>query len=214
MNEDERILSLLENLNRRLTILEQIVLRSQGQAIRNVKIHTHELGSNVKTITEDGLESELHIPTCSMCHRVIAEDEKYFVCHHCSNVLCSDCVIQHNSYAHCEQCLRKYHIDLTKRDYLTLICLANGITETKEISELTLIQDREVEESIIRLTTLNLMEKERKFFGLLTDLKLTDQGRTAITLYRRIYGRDEDVHIFGQALRKHLAEREGFKVGH
>jgi len=204
---------MIDNMNQRLRIIEQVLLRNQGQAIQNIKIPTHTLGSDTKAVTDTGLTTEVGMMVCANCHRVINDDSEYFVCHHCQSVLCSDCSIQHLNHAHCERCLRECHLDLKKKDYLVLACLINGVEDVKEISELALMNRDDVEQSLLDLRTLNLTSHERKFLGFLNELKITDEGMLALTLYRRIYGKDEDIQIFGQALRKHLAEKEEFRVG-
>lgn len=86
------------------------------------------------------------------------------------------------------------------------MCTANGIDDTDKIAELTSMLPEDVGASLARLSTFNLITCESKFFGLIKEIKPTDEGLLAISVYRQyIYGRDEDMELFGKTLRKHLS---------
>jgi hypothetical protein len=210
----KNLLELLVSMNRRLSDLERILIRDgQGSTIyQSAKIPTHGLEKNMKFMNGEGFTDETKVPVCSTCHSALGE--RFSVCHHCDHVVCEKCAIIHNNRAHCEQCLRQFHIDLSKRDYKTLVCLANGITETDRIAEMISIAPEHVERSLAHLSTSNLIIRETKLFGLINERKLTDDGIIALSVYRQfVYGRDEDIMLFGRTLRKHICELKGFRYG-
>jgi hypothetical protein len=196
---------ILKSLDQRLTSIEQQMQPGHASpVIRSSKEPSHTLEATEKVMTGGGLQTNTTVPVCAVCHQVISGE--YSVCHHCNQVVCASCVVVHNNMAHCEHCLRKEHLDLSKRDYLTLICIANGITDPDAIAELTLLRPDQAKRSMSKLSSLNLTTVEKALFGLSWDIKLTDEGGIAVNVYRRVYGRHEDVAEFGRRLREYLAE--------
>lgn len=203
-NCEKELTDLLKSFNERITALEQR-LSEPRPFYQSIKQPSHYLESNNKLMTDTGLTTETTVPICTICHSTIGD--KYFICHHCDRVLCETCTIIHNNRAHCEQCLRIHHLDVSKRDYLILLCISNGITEKEKINELTAILDEEIERSFIKLQMTNLIKVEKRLFGLLRETKVTDDGAIAINTYRQVYGRHEDVVTFGRALRTYISEK-------
>jgi len=197
--------NLLKSFDQRLASLEQQMQFGRGSpVIRNAKEPSHSLEATEKVMTGEGLRTNTTVPVCVVCHQVISEE--FFVCHHCNQVVCGSCIVMHNNMAHCELCLRKEHLDLSKRDYLALICVANGLAHPETIAELALLSKDLVQRSLAKLASSNLTTTEKALFGLSWDIKLTDEGGIAVNVYRRIYGRHEDVIEFGRRLRMYLAE--------
>lgn len=212
----ENLLRILDSLNQRLTALERIIAQSgEGKPIiERIRVPTHDLESNAKLMTDAGVTDVVNVPVCSVCHGLIKEDDHFFVCHHCGCVLCDLHAILFNNRAHCEEDFRRCHINLSRRDYKTLVCTANGVDDVDKIAELTAMLPEDVEQALARLSTSNLITYETKLFGLIKEIKPTDEGLLAISVYREfIYGRDEDMELFGKTLRKYLSEEKGFDVG-
>ena len=209
------LLEILNLLDQRLTALERM-LAQDGESkpiFQKIRLPTHDLESSAKLMADTGIMDIMNVPVCSVCHGLIKEDDRFFVCHHCGCVLCDLHAIIHNNRAHCEEDFRRHHIDLSRRDYKTLVCTANGIDDINKIAELTSMLPEDVERSLAKLSTSNLIICETKLFGLLKEIKPTDEGLLAISVYRQfIYGRDEDMELFGKTLRKYLSEEKGFNV--
>lgn len=209
------LLEFLESLNKRLTALEQKVA-SAGEAkpiYEKVRLPTHDLEQNTKLMTGEGVTDVTNLPVCSVCHGLIEQTDHFFVCHHCAHVLCDNHAIMLNNRAHCEEDLRQHHIDLSRREYKALVCLANGIDDTDRIAEFTAMHSEEVEQTLAKLSTSNLVTSQRRLFGLLKEVKPTDEGLLAISVYRQfVYGRDEDMELFGKKLREFLVAESGFNV--
>lgn len=195
---------ILKSLDQRLTLIEQQVQGHSSPVIRNSKEPSHLLETTEKVMTGEGLQTYTGVSFCVVCHQVVSG--QYSVCHHCNQVVCDSCNVVHNNMSHCEHCLRKFHLDLSKRDYLVLICVANGLTNPDTITELTLLNSDQVHRSFAKLSSSNLTCTEKSLFGFAWDISLTDEGVIAVNTYRRIYGRHEDVVEFGRKLRENLAE--------
>jgi hypothetical protein len=211
----ENLLKILDSFNQRLTALERVIAQSgEGKPIHErIRLPTHDLESNTKLMTDTGITDIVNVPVCSVCHRLLKESDHLFVCHHCESVLCDLHAIIFNNRAHCEDDFRQHHINLSRRDYKTLVCLANGVDEVSKIAELTLMCSEDVKASLARLSTSNLITCKSKLFGVLREIKLTDEGLLAISVYRQfIYGSDEDMELFGKTLRRYLSEEKGFNV--
>jgi hypothetical protein len=210
--KDLDILELFASFEQRLAALERLILKS-GESkpiLEKIRHPTHALESNAKLMTDAGITDVVKVPVCSVCHGLLKEGDHFFVCHHCESVLCDLHAIIFGNKAHCEEDFRRNHIDLSRRDYKTLVCTANGIDDVDKIAELTSMLSDDVKQSLARLFTSNLITQETKFFGLLKETKPTDDGLMAISVYRQfIYGRDEDMELFGKTLRKYLSEEKG-----
>ena len=213
--KSSNLLEILNSLNQRLTVLEQMIAKSgEGKPIsQKVRLPTHDLENTAKFMTDAGILDVTNVPVCCACHGVLRDGDQFFVCHHCERVLCDLHTIIFNNRAHCEEDFRREHIDLSRRDYATLICIANGIDNTDKIADLSSMLPEDVEASLARLVTSNLITRKSKFFGLLKEIKPTDEGLLAISAYRQfIYGHDEDMELFGKTLRKYLSGEGGFNA--
>jgi len=205
----------LSSLNQRITALERIITKDESKPVyQKVRLPTYDLESNAKVMTDAGIVDILNVPVCSVCHRVIKQDEPVFLCHTCGAVLDSSHAIMINNRAHCPQHCRQEHFDLSRKDYKSLICVANGIDDIDEIADLTGILPQDIELSLAKLSMSNLIICKNKLFGLVKEIKTSDEGLLAIAVYRRyFYGCDEDMELFGKTLRKYLSKEEGFDAG-
>jgi hypothetical protein len=212
--KNPNLLEILESLNQRLAALERKFASEGDRPIyQKIRLPTHDLEENAKLKTEDGVTDITRVPVCSVCHGLIKGDDHFFVCHHCARVLCDLHAIILNNRAHCEEDLRQHHIDISRRDYKTLVCLANGIDAMDKIADLTAMLPVEVEQTLTKLSTSNLVTSQPRLFGLLKEVKPTDEGLLAISVYRQfVYGRDEDMELFGKKLREFLVAESGFNV--
>lgn len=106
-NEKEypNLLKILNSLNQRLTVLEQIVAeRGEGKLIhQKIRLPTHDLQNSAKLMTDAGIADVVNIPVCSVCHGSMEEDGHFFVCHTCGCILCDVHAIILNNRAHCEE---------------------------------------------------------------------------------------------------------------
>jgi hypothetical protein len=167
--------------------------------LKSIKFPSPFLETKEKMLTEDGLQTFTSIPICSVCHRAL--EENYYFCHHCQRILCEDCKLMLNNRTHCEDCVREYHVDISRRDYFVMVSLANGLKEFDKVSKIISATKEEVRASVTTLLSSNLVSVDNKCLGLLYDYQLTDQGQIALQVYRRIYGKEEDAVLIGNRLR-------------
>ena len=141
------LLEILNSLNQRLTVVEQRITQGgEGKPIsQKVRLPTHDLENTAKFMTDAGILDVTNVPVCCACHGVLRDGDQFFVCHHCERVLCDLHTIIFNNRAHCEEDFRREHIDLSRRDYATLICIANGIDNTDKIADLSSMLPEDVE---------------------------------------------------------------------
>lgn len=195
----KELLEILRSLDNRLSRLEPGQQRNRTPFMKTIKAPSPYLEVSEKMLTEDGLQTNTTVPFCTVCHRSL--EGVHYVCHHCNRVLCADCVVIVNNRAHCEDCVREFHVDMSRRDYFVLISLANGLKDYETIAKTVSATKEDVKDSVTCLLSSNLVSIDNKCLGLLYDYQLTDQGLIAIQLYRRIYGKEEDAVLFGQNLR-------------
>jgi len=197
----KELVEFLRSLDARLSVLESRP-PSRTPSLTSIKYPSPYLESSEKLLTADGLQTITTVPVCSVCHKALAGD--YYSCSHCSRMLCQECAIIHNNRAHCEDCIREFHVDLSRRDYFVLIAFANGLKDFGKISEAISAAKEDVGDSATVLLSSNLVTIEKRCLGLLHGYKLTDLGLLAVQVYRRIYGKDEDTALVGRNLRNML----------
>jgi hypothetical protein len=201
--------NLLRSIEQRLALLEQQAQPGRASpVIRNIREPSHTLESTEKVMTDNGFSTVSSVPVCVTCHRILSGSD-YFVCSHCHQALCADDVISLNRQSHCETCFRRDHLDLTRRDYVALISVSNGITDPDVIADITELDKDQVKRSLSKLASSNLIATKPYLFGFVREIKTTDGGAIAIDVYRKyIYGQDEFVIEFGRRLREYLGEKD------
>jgi len=193
------LVEILKGLDARLSKLESVQPRSKSPFVKSIKFPSPFLETSEKMLTEQGLQTVTSVPICSVCHKAI--EEAYWFCHHCQRLLCENCKLIVNNRAHCEDCVRDFHVDISRRDYYVLVSLANGLKRLDKISKIISTTKEDVKSSVSSLLSSNLVSIENRCLGLLYDYKLTDEGQIALQIYRHIYGKEEDAAMFGHNLR-------------
>jgi predicted transcriptional regulator len=191
LNEfDERI----KDLEDRLSVLEK------GQAV-NVLMDEKHIPEQRKGIVEGKrlteskgmIERVITLPVCDVCGLRIGE--KFIVCHKCGRKLCDECSISFENTYFCLECLRE-KINLPKRLFLVLQCVASEVTNRKKISELTKIPKEDVQSCIEELLVLGLIEK--RGISIFSDYKITDDGMSVISAYKQAYTSDDVVQFYSE----------------
>lgn len=82
-------------------------------------------------------------------------------------------------------------LPVSRNSYKVLLCIEAGIASVSEISDLTRIPKDDVKAAIALLNSLKLVETK----GMLAFLqrKASADGVRALSVYRKVYGSDEDV---------------------
>jgi len=93
-------------------------------------------------------------------------------------------------------------LPVSRNSYKALLCIEAGIASVSEISDLTRIPKDDVKSAIALLNSLKLVETK----GMLAFLqrKVSADGVRALSVYRKVYGSDEDV----LTVEEKLAEEE------
>jgi len=149
------------------------------------------------------IERVMTIPVCDVCG--LRLEEKFVACPSCGKKLCNECSINFDNRNYCLACLRN-RINLSKRAFLVLQSVANGVTKTKTISELTKIPKDEIQACLEELLGLKLIE--RRGVSILANYHVTDDGTSTISAFKQVYLSD-DVTQFYSELRKTLSKFRG-----
>ena len=164
-------------------------------------------GDVVRTLdTRNGLErrtTSVGPYFCSCGNQFIPENVRR--CSHCQRMICSFCTIEYEMRSHCEACFRAFHHNLDKRMYLTLLFVANRVSDEGDISELTGVPRDEVKMIIQSLPEYMVVDYILGIFR--ARVRVSMNGRDALYAYDGIYGQEDDVLRAKELLRMFLYER-------
>ncbi len=192
---DEDLIRAITRINSRLDEIEQRLDEIQFQRVILDESRIVEgegmLGGRTYFAGQTGeIQKLIRVPVCDSCGQI----GKYeFICHHCEKKLCRDCIIIYENTAHCLDCLRRYHIDLSKKAWKVLRCIADGVTIVSTISGITKMLREEVITSMAELQRLGFIVKDG---WIIKRYRITEDGLVAMNLYDRIYGPDPDSYDF------------------
>ena len=203
----EEIVGRLNGLEERLNKLESSQSSQSFQPVlqeSSIPESFGLLGGRTILQSSAGLQKIVRIPCCDICGARLNDEFK--ICDRCRRKLCKECSIIYENKVCCIECLKEI-IPLTKEAYKVLLCIANGITNTKVLAELVKLRESDVEELLEGLVKLELVKKEGLF--VFSNFKITHQGIVAICAYKQAYGKDEDVTLLCKEVREHLEKKFG-----
>jgi hypothetical protein len=180
-----------ERLNRiesRLTQLESGRIILEEREIPSAKGEIK--GKTYLQTPDGGVIKEVRIGICDACGR---RGEEFNICVSCGHKLCEGCSVSYRRKIYCRDCLSEL-LPLTKEEYKILLGISKGITTISELNKLTKIRKAEVRAYIESLTEKEFIEKASFLF--FSNMKVLEKGLEALTVYRQVYGRDEDVIQF------------------
>ena len=149
----------------------------------------------------------IRVPCCDICG--IRLGDKYLVCPECRRKVDSDCSVRIEHRRMCTVCLRTY-LPLSKRAFLVIGCIANGISDRGTIHRLTKIDKGQVRDLLEQLAVFGMLEK--KGVSVFSSFHITDSGMLAIGALRPIFGRDADTRHFSAVLQDFLKQASVSKV--
>jgi len=204
----QEIENLFERLTKKLTDLEERLRHLESEKVildeKKVISEPKEIGGKVCfSLSNGGVKKRLYIPVCDLCGAKL-DEENFFICRGCGKKLCQNCAFNYNNAYFCSNCLQNV-LPLTKQDYKVLVSIANGIDNFRKISEITKLRKEDVRNSIKTLIDSGMVEKEG--ISIFSKLCITDKGFEAIGIYRKVYGKDDDIIQFGNELRRFLNEK-------
>ena len=144
------------------------------------------LGGRTYLASENGdVQKIIRIPTCDVCGSALGRGFRA-ICHHCGRKLCERCSISFEGRTHCIDCLRENHVNLGRREWKVLRCIASGVTMVSVIGRITGMGREEVRAIIAGLRAMGLVAIDGFWF--LKRPKATEEGLVAVAIYDRIYG--------------------------
>ncbi len=195
----KRLLERLKDLEKKVDQNQTHVIMEEISTIANEK----EWGgkSYLRQPTDGGIIKHIRIPVCDICGR---SSDQFSSCTQCKKKLCPDCSIIYLNRVFCIDCLQEL-IPLTKQEYKILRAISYGVHDTNSISSVTRINQEEV-------CLYKRSLKERGFitirgFLLFTETQLSEKGVEALSVYDKVYGKEEDVAVFDSELRRFLSEK-------
>lgn len=163
---------------------------------RKIIAEERELEGKTYLSREDGgIFKENRIPVCDICYR---RSENFNACSSCKKKLCDSCSISFHNRIYCIVCLDNI-IRLTKREYKILTAIANNI-QSNVVADIAKIRKDDM-----KACETNLLEKgmvEKKGFLFFQKITILDTGLEAIDAYHQVYGKEGDVVIFEEAMRR------------
>lgn len=145
-------------------------------------------GRSIYATREGKLEKTQYVLACDCCGHYPLDE--FVVCRKCKGRLCDDCSNWLDGRPYDRACLMEI-LPVSRNSYKVLLCIEAGIASVSEISDLTRIPKDDVKAAIALLNSLKLVETK----GMLAFLqrKASADGVRALSVYRKVYGSDEDV---------------------
>ena len=132
-------------------------------------------------------------------------------CSHCQRLIEKSCSFEYQNSIHCRSCLKEFHgIELSKKEYFILLCIESGISKPKDISKTTGIDVDEVKKTLEKFLGNYLTNKPHSFFS--KELRLTQLGIEALTVYSKVYKKDEDHSIVETRISDFLASKRKYAL--
>jgi hypothetical protein len=194
----KRLLERLRDLEKRVEQNHAQVMLEETSTIAKEKEWG---GKSYLQQTDGGIIKHIRIPVCDICGRI---SDQFSSCSQCKKKLCPDCSIIYLSRVFCVECLQEL-IPLTKQEYKILMAIFYGIRDNNSISNITKIDQDEVS-----LYKRNLKEKgfiTIKGFLFFTETQLLEKGIEALSVYDKVYGKDDDVSVLESELRRFIFEK-------
>jgi hypothetical protein len=189
---EEEIVRVLKQLNNRISEVELRLDRVEGNRIifdeRKIMAREREIdGKTYFSTPNGGILKEVRIPFCDVCGR---KEEDFNICTSCHHKICNSCSISYRNQIYCKYCLSEI-LPLTKEEYKVLLGIFHGLKTIEELNKVTKIKEAEIRACIESLTKKEFIENSSFLFFF--DVKILEKGLEALTVYRQLYGREEDV---------------------
>lgn len=169
------------------------------------------LSKSTREISGDNVHRKVTFgPYFCECGRPINK-ENAVRCSHCERLLERSCSFEYQNHIHCSVCLEKFHgIKLDKKEYFILLCVHLGILKPKNISKVTGIDLDEIEETIQKFLGKYLAEEHHSLF--FKELRLTELGLEALTIYGKVYKKEEDHNVIEARISDFLATERKYAL--
>jgi hypothetical protein len=145
-------------------------------------------GKRLGTDSEGKFQKTTFSVVCCNCGKYPLES--FRMCRKCQGALCDECVTQWDGRPYCLSHLLEI-IPISAKTFKVMLCIQAGIRSAGRISDVTRIAKDEINASLALLRELKLVKSS----GMLAFLerKVTADGMRALSAYRKVYGKDDDV---------------------
>jgi DNA-binding MarR family transcriptional regulator len=195
----KKIAKKVEEIENRLneTQHSKLILEESKVAARKKELEGKTYSSN----NEGGIVKEVRIPFCDVCG---SRAENFSVCTACGRKLCGNCVILYENRILCFDCLNEA-LPLSKEEYKVLLAFASRLSDLRKIARIARIKEDSVKRCKKGLEDSGLILS--RGFLLFKEVEVSAKGLEAISAYRQVYCKDEDVKIFEYEMRRALNEK-------
>jgi hypothetical protein len=145
-------------------------------------------GRIIETTADGRLQRTVLVATCEGCG--LYPLDSFVMCVSCHKRLCSNCSTKMNGIPYCRQHLAEV-LPLSRNGYKALMCIEAGIDDAAEIHEITKIPKDDLKGSLAFLSETKLVSTSGLFVFL--ERKITADGLHALSVYKNVYGKDEDI---------------------
>jgi hypothetical protein len=154
-------------------------------------------GRSLERTAEGKLQRTTFAANCESCG--LYPLDRFVTCISCHKRLCPDphCSAKMDGLPYCKPHLMEI-LPLPRNAYKVLICVEAGIDGVAEIHHITRIPKDDVKSSLAFLLEQKLISKSGLFTFL--ERKITADGLHALSVYRNVYGKEEDVIAVQQQL--------------
>jgi hypothetical protein len=201
----ESLITHLKQLTRKVEEVENKVNEiERGKLIleeRKIIAKQRELeGRTYISNDEGGIVKEIRVPFCDQCG---IQTGNFSICIECGRKLCENCAILYRKRILCLNCLTEI-LPLSKQEYKVLLAFANGLNDVGKIARITRVKEDLIEKCKKELENNGLILSRGILF--FREIRISDKGLEAISAYRQVYGKEEDVEIFEYELGRILIE--------
>lgn len=152
-------------------------------------------GRSIETSSGGKLQKTTFAATCDVCgHYPLDSFDTCFSCH---ARLCVDCSVRMNGIPYCRQHLMEI-LPLSRNSYKIMLCIKAGIDDATRICDATRIPKDDVKSSLAFLVEQKFLSSSGLFAFL--ERKITAEGTHALSVYKGVYSREDDVREIEEQL--------------
>lgn len=145
-------------------------------------------GKKLETNSGKSLDRTIFLMTCDYCGKYPLES--FVLCRRDGAKLCSDCSFKVDGVPYCRPHLAEV-LPLSRNGYKVLLCIDAEVESVSKIAEICRVDKDEVRSSLAVLAEMKYIATS----GVLAFLsrKVSADGIRVLSVYSKVYGKDEDV---------------------
>ena len=173
------------------------------------------LSKSIRELTSTAEHKKIILePYFCSCGRSLSK-ENVVRCSRCGKIMEKNCAFEYSNQILCNECLSKhYHIHLTKREYLILLCISSGIESPKAVSRISGISLGYVKQEIKSMLFAHYLTNEPLSFSekIFPKIRLTDLGKDALSVFNKVYGKEGDFLALKQSIEEYRRKRKKYRL--